>query len=495
MYYFFLKIFSDVHKLRKTAFELKIYSESFQPLSCIIRFKNIGRAVINLVFSEIKKINARVFRPLLPAMAMQKDNRITRYFKEQKALFYRNYRLFMVGQSLSLVGTWIQRMAMMWLIYQLTHSALLLGVVGFCEQVPIFLIAPFAGVYADKWDKHKALCRIEAFASLQALILGLLTLFNVVQIWHIIALSLCLGVINAFEVPMRQSFVVEMVERDKASLSNAIALNSTIFNLSRLIGPSVAGILIGAVGEGWCFMANALSYAIVLISLLMMHIPKTAVKEITETNVVKRLKEGIQYIKKNDLMRSLLILLAVVSFSNASLRTLAPIFAKDVLKGGAGTLGFLMSAAGVGAICGALFLTKRKSTALLKKIVSFTGILLGVGMICFAISRSLALSLLFIAIAGLGQMMHTACTNTLLQLHVDDDKRGRVMSFYTVCLQGTMPFGSLLAGAIAGVIGGPWAIAIMGSICLVATLFLREKNAHSRIKKIKMEREALASHQ
>jgi len=421
-------------------------------------------------------------------MTIQRNNRVIKYFKEQKALFHRNYRLFMVGQSLSLVGTWIQRMAMMWLVYQLTHSAFLLGVVGFCEQVPIFLIAPFAGVYADKWDKHKALCRIEGFASLQAFLLGILTLFNVVEIWHIIVLSLCLGVINAFEVPMRQSFVVEMVERDKASLSNTIALNSTVFNLSRLVGPSVAGILISAVGEGWCFMANAFSYAIVLISLLMMNIPKTMIKEVGETNVVKKMKEGIEYIKSNNLMRSLLILLAVVSFSNASVRTLAPIFAKDVLHGGAHTLGFLMSAAGVGAICGALFLTKRKSTALLKRIVSFTGILLGAGMICFAISRSLPLSLFFIAIAGLGQMMHTACTNTLLQLHVDDDKRGRVMSFYTVCLQGTMPFGSLLAGAIAGITGGPWAVAIMGSICLLATIFLKEKNASSRLKKIRRER-------
>ncbi|MGN6195499.1 MAG: MFS transporter [Ginsengibacter sp.] len=413
-------------------------------------------------------------------MATQRNNRAIRYLREQKALYYKNYRLFMVGQSLSLVGTWIQRMAMMWLVYQLTHSAFLLGVVGFCEQVPIFLIAPFAGVYADKWNKHKSLCRIEGFAALQAFLLGILTLFNVVEIWHIIILSLCLGVINAFEVPMRQSFVVEMVGRNKESLPNAIALNSTVFNLSRLIGPSVAGILISAVGEGWCFMANAFSYTIVLASLLMMNIPKVQLKQIEETNVVKKLKEGIKYIRSNNMMRTLLVLLAIVSFSNASLRTLAPIFAKDVLHGGAHTLGFLMSAAGVGAISGALFLTKSKSTALLKRIVSFTGILLGVGMICFAISRSLPLSLFFIAIAGLAQMMHTACTNTLLQLHVDDDKRGRVMSFYTVCLQGTMPFGSLLAGAIAGITGGPWAVVVMGAICLLATIFIREKNVYSR---------------
>lgn len=416
-------------------------------------------------------------------MAFEKNNRIRNYFLQQRALFYKNYRLFMVGQTLSLVGTWIQRMAMMWLVYKLTNSAFLLGVVGFCEQVPIFLIAPFAGVYADRWDKHKALCRIEAFAMGQAFLLGILTLLGIVQIWHIIALSLCLGIINAFEVPMRQSFVVEMVEGDKTALPNAIALNSTVFNLSRLIGPAVAGILISAVGEGWCFMANALSYAIVLGSLLMMRIPKSVLERAKEVDIVNKLKEGIQYVRKNAMMRSLLLLLAIVSFANASLRTLAPIFAKDILKGDAHTLGFLMSAAGVGAICGALFLTKRKSTGLLKRIVSLTGISLGIGMICFAISRSLPLSLLFIAVAGLSQMMHTACTNTLLQLHVDDDKRGRVMSFYTVCLQGTMPFGSLLAGAIAGVIGGQWAVACMGGFCLLSSLFIREKNIHSRVKK------------
>jgi MFS family permease len=416
-------------------------------------------------------------------MAFKKENRIHRYFLQQKALFYRNYRLFMVGQTLSLIGTWIQRMAMMWLVYKLSNSAFLLGVVGFCEQIPIFLIAPFAGVYADRWDKHKALIRIEVFALAQAFLLGILTLFGLVQIWHIIALSLCLGIINAFEVPMRQSFVVEMVEGDKAALPNAIALNSTVFNLSRLIGPSVAGILIAAVGEGWCFMANALSYAIVLVSLLMMRIPKSILERAKEVDILNKLKEGIQYVKQNHLMRSLLLLLAIVSFSNASLKTLAPIFAKDVLKGDAHTLGFLMSAAGVGAICGALFLTKRKSTGLLKRIVSFTGILLGTGMICFAISRSLPLSLFFIAIAGFSQMMHTASTNTLLQLYVDDDKRGRVMSFYTVCLQGTMPFGSLLAGALAGFIGAQWAVAFMGVFCLVSSLFLREKNINSRVKK------------
>lgn len=397
-----------------------------------------------------------------------------RYYLQQRALFYRNYRLFLVGQSLSNIGSWIQRMAMIWLAYTLTKSPLLVGLVGFCEQIPIFVIAPFAGVFADRWDKHKALIRIESMAMLQAAVLGVLTFAGVVHIAHIIILSLCLGVINAFEMPIRQSFVVEMVDRDKNALSNAIAVNSTVFNMSRLIGPSVAGIMINAVGEGWCFMANALSYAIVTVSLLMMHIKLP--QEIIERKgkVLQQLKEGVQYIGAHKIMRSLLLLLAVVSFCNASLRTLAPVFAQDILKGNANTLGWLLSAAGIGAITGALFLTKRKKSSILRRIVSFTGFLLGGAMGAFAFSRSLPLSLVFMGFAGLAQMMHTACTNTLLQEHVADDKRGRVMSFYTVCLQGTMPFGSLVSGSIAQYTSGVWSMAIMGAICIVATLIFRD---------------------
>lgn len=421
-------------------------------------------------------------------MKSKTANLVKQFFLQQKALSYRNYRLFVVGQTLSLIGTWIQRMAMLWLAYRLTHSAFLLGAIGFCEQAPIFLIAPFAGVYADRWNKRRALVYIESLAMLQAFILGLLTLLGFVTVWHLILLSLMLGMVNAFEVPMRQSFVVEMVNQDKESLSNAIALNSTVFNLSRLIGPSVAGILIGLIGEGWCFMTNALSYAIVVLCLLLMHLPKI-VQKITESpQVLKKMKEGFSYVRSRKVMQVLLAMLAIVSFSNASLRTLSPVFAKDVLHGNADTLGFLLSASGVGAICGALYLTKRKSIGRLERIVSFTGILLGVGILCFAISKSLILSLIFIAFAGLGQMMHTASTNTLLQLLVDDDKRGRIMSFYTVCLQGTMPFGSLVAGAIAGIFGGPWAMIVMGTICLLGTITIKGKAIKENVKLIKRKK-------
>jgi MFS family permease len=405
---------------------------------------------------------------------------VTNYFRQQVALTHRNYRLFLVGQSMSLIGTWIQRIAMIWLAYRLTNSPFILGLIGFCEQIPIFVIAPFAGVYADRWDKHRALINIESLAMIQAAVLGILTLAHMIHIWHIVALSLLLGIVNAFEVPMRQSFVVDMVDHDKNALGNAIALNSTIFNLSRLVGPSVAGILIGVAGEGWCFIANALSYGVVVLSLILMKIQLQPVLSTGQDRVLQKLKEGLQYLKGRRFMRSLLLLLAVVSFANASLRTLAPIFAKNILHGGANTFGFLMSAAGVGAILGALFLTNHRSSSLLKRIVSVTGILLGASMICFGGSRWLWPSLFFMAVAGLTQMMHTAATNTLLQLHTDDDKRGRVMSFYTVCLQGMMPFGSLVAGTLADWVGGAWAMVAMGLICLVGALLHRGKHDGAR---------------
>jgi MFS family permease len=401
------------------------------------------------------------------------SNSIKNYFRQQKALQYRNYRLFVVGQTLSLIGTWIQRMAMLWLIYQLTHSAFLLGVVGFCEQIPIFIIAPFAGVFADKWNKHKALIRIESLAMIQAFILGILTFAGVIRTWQIILLSLCLGTVNAFEVPTRQSFVVEMVNGDKAALTNAIAVNSTVFNLSRLIGPSVAGILIASAGEAWCFMINGLSYGAVTISLILMNVGLSAPLVRRDEHILQKLREGIRFIGSKKIMRNLLWMLAIVSFVNASIRTLAPVFAKNILHGNAKTLGLLMTAAGVGAIIGALYLTNRKSNENMIKIVSSTGLLLGAGMICFAASRILILSLLFISITGFSQMLHTATTNTLLQLYTDDDKRGRVMSFYTMSLQGMMPFGSLLAGFIAGMFSAPWSVAFMGTICLVGTFTLR----------------------
>lgn len=402
-------------------------------------------------------------------------NFLKAYFDQQVALAHRNYRLFVIGQGLSLVGTRIQRVAMIWLAYRMTNSPFILGVVGLSEQIPIFVLAPFAGVFADKWNKRRALIRIESLAMLQAVFLGILMFSGSIRIWHIIGLSLCLGVINAFEVPVRQSFVVDMVDGDKNALGNAIAFNSSVFNLSRLVGPSIAGVLITLVGEGWCFMANAISYAIVVTTLFLMKISTSQEAGFRTKEVVAKLKEGMRYVKNHNLMKTLLMLLAIISFSNASFRTLAPVFAKDILHGNANTFGFLMSAAGVGAIIGAVFLTNHRSVALLKRLVHYTGIFLGISLICFGGSKWLGLSLLFMAMGGLSQMMHTACTNTLLQLYTDDDKRGRVMSFYAMSLQGTTPFGSLASGTIAESIGAPLTMAVMGILSLGGTLLLRTR--------------------
>lgn len=404
-----------------------------------------------------------------------RTNFIVGYFRQQIALTHRNYRLFTIGQGMSVTGTWIQRIAMIWLAYRMTNSPFILGLVGFSEQIPIFIIAPFAGVFADRWNKRRSLIKIESLAMVQAVFMGVLTFTGVIRIWHIIALSLLLGVINAFEVPVRQSFVVDMVDGDKDALGNAIALNSTVFNLSRLIGPSLAGIMIAAVGEGWCFMANALSYAIVVTTLILMRISTIPLDNIPGGQVVRKLKEGVRYVSSHQVMRALLIMLAIISFSNASFRTLAPVFAKNILHGNANTFGFLMSAAGVGAIIGAIFLTNHRSVKLLRRFVHYTGILLGISLVCFGGSKWLWLSLIFMAAGGLAQMMHTACTNTLLQLYTDDDKRGRVMSFYAMSLQGTTPFGSFVSGSIADLIGGPWTVVIMGIFSLTGTLLLRNK--------------------
>lgn len=404
-----------------------------------------------------------------------RTNALSAYFRQQVALTHRNYRLFIIGQSLSVIGTWVQRIAMIWLAYRLTNSPFILGLVGFSEQIPIFIIAPFAGVFADKWNKHRAIIIIESLAMLQGLAMAGLYFAGVIQIWQIIVLSLALGVINAFEVPVRQSFVVDMVDGDKDALGNAITLNSTFFNLARLIGPSLAGVLIASSGEGWCFMTNAFSYAIVVVSLILMHISAKPSVTILSGQVVEKLKEGIKYVGRHQVMRTLLIMLAMISFSNASFRTLAPVFAKNILHGNANTFGFLMSASGVGAIIGAIFLTNHRSPGLMRKLVHYTGLLLGISILCFGGSRWMWISLIFMATGGLAQMMHTACTNTLLQLYTDDDKRGRVMSFYAMSLQGTTPFGSFVSGTIADFLGAPWTMVVMGLCVVAGTMLLRNK--------------------
>jgi MFS family permease len=387
-----------------------------------------------------------------------------------RALDHRNYRLFFIGQSISLIGAWMTRIATSWLIYRLTNSALLLGVVGFVGQLPSFLLAPVAGVLVDRWNRHRLVVATQALAMAQALGLAALTLTGVVKIWHLIALSAFQGVINAFDMPARQTFVVEMVER-REDLSNAIALNSVIVNSARLLGPSLAGVIIAEVGEGWCFMLDGVSYLAVIASLLLMRLPRAVAEQIEVENLLRQFREGWNYIVRFKPIRNILFLLALLNLIGMPYTILMPIFANEILGGGPHTFGWLMAASGVGALMGALFLAARKTVLGLGKFIPVMAGVFGAGLIAFSFSRELWLSLLLRVVTGLGFMAHLAVSNTLLQTIVDEDKRGRVMSFYTVAVMGTMPFGSLLAGAMGARIGAPYTLLISGICCVVGALW------------------------
>jgi len=384
-----------------------------------------------------------------------------------RALKYRNYRLFVGGQSLSLIGTWIQMVAVTWLVYKMTNSAFILGIVGFSGQLPLFIIAPFAGVIADRWDKKRMLLITQSLALLQALILAVLVFLNLITIWHLIVLSVFLGIINAFDMPIRQSFVVDMLDNQKQDINNAIALNSSMVNGARLIGPSIAGILIATLGDGWCFAINCLSYLAVIISLLRMKILKIPVKK-SQTNVIGQLKEGFKYTFGFKPIKYLILLLAIVSLMGTPLTLLAPVFAKDFLHGDASTFGFLMSAYGTGALVGAIYLLNKKNVLGLGKLIALAVLIFGGGMIAFSLSRYLWLSLVIMMLAGMGMMLNVASTNTMLQTLAEENKRGRVMSFYAMAFRGMSPFGSLIGGSLAGLIGAPLTLILGGAGCLAA---------------------------
>ncbi len=386
---------------------------------------------------------------------------------------YRNFRLFFGGQSISLIGTWIQRIATPWLVYHLTGSALLLGIVGFAGQIPTFIIAPFAGVLTDRWNKYYILIGTQIAAMLQAFILAMLYLSGHIHVWHIVVLSVFLGCINAFDVPARQSFVIEMVDK-KEELGNAIALNSSMVNGARLIGPSIAGLLIAFMGEGICFMLNAISYLFVIASLLFMKVKPRITKK-KDVAVLKQLKEGFVYAFGFAPIKYILILLAMVSFMGMPYTVLMPVFAKEILHGGAHTFGFLMAASGVGALSGALYLASRKNVIGLSKIIPIAAFTFGIGLIAFSLSRFFLLSLVLLSIAGLGMMIQIAASNTILQTIVDDDKRGRVMSFYTMAFMGSAPFGSLFAGSMTSIIGAPNTILVGGITCIIGAAIFAYK--------------------
>ena len=361
------------------------------------------------------------------------------------------------------------RIATAWLVYRLTHSAFLLGIVGFSGQIPVMILGPFAGVWVDRLDRHRTLVVTQVLSMIQSFWLAGLALAHVITVGDIIALSLFQGAINAFDMPARQAFVVQMVE-DRADLSNAIALNSSMVNGARLIGPSLAGIIIAAVGEGYCFLLDGFSYVAVIVSLLLMTIT-VAQPRPRRSHVLAELKEGWQYVSQSTPIRSILLLLALVSLVGMPYTVLMPIFAGTILHGGAHTLGFLMGASGIGALTGAIVLATRRSVVGLGRVVTFTAMGFGIGLLSFASSRWLALSLPLMMLTGFCMMTQMASSNTILQTIVQEDKRGRVMSFYSMAFQGAAPFGSLIAGAAASRIGAPRTLMIGGSICVLGGLW------------------------
>ncbi|HYX29273.1 MAG TPA: MFS transporter [Pyrinomonadaceae bacterium] len=387
-----------------------------------------------------------------------------------RALSHRNYQLFFAGQSISLIGTWMTRIATSWLVYRLTGSALLLGVVGFAGQIPSFILAPFAGVLVDRWNRHRLLVATQVLALVQSLVLAVLTLSGVIKIWHVIALSVFQGLINAFDMPARQAFVVEMVER-REDLANAIALNSSMVNAARLLGPSIGGVVIAAVGEGWCFMADAISYLAVIASLLAMTITRRMTGPTKDAKMFAQLYEGWSYAARFAPIRNVLILLALVSLVGMPYTVLMPVFANDILHGGPSALGWLMAASGVGALAGALLLAARKSVLGLGKYIPLTAAAFGVGLVGFSFARVTWLALSLMVVTGFGFMIQMAASNTVLQTIVDEDKRGRVMSFYTMAFMGTAPFGSLLAGSVAERIGAPHTLLFGGIGCVVGAVW------------------------
>ncbi len=404
-----------------------------------------------------------------------------------RALRYRNFRLFFFGQGVSLVGTWIQYTAMSWLVYRLTHSAFMLGVVGFASQIPSFLFSAFAGVMVDRWNRHRVLVITQSLSMAQALILAVLTLRGNIAVWHIIVLGVFIGCVNAVDVPNRQSFIIDMVER-KDNLGNAIALNSFMFNIAKLIGPSIAGILIVVLGEGICFLLNGISFLFVIVSLLFMRVEKHQKRE--NAHLLAGLKEGFAYAYGFAPIRYLLMLLAVMSLMGMSSMVLMPVFVRDILRGGPGTLGFLLASGGVGALIATVYLASRKDTLALGNIIPVSAFIFALGIIGFAFSHSVNLSAALLFVCGFGSMVNMAASNTILQTIVEDDKRGRVMSIYTMAFIGMAPLGSLIAGVLASKIGAPHTVIIGGLSCVVAAvLFSRKvpalkKNVHLLYQKI-----------
>jgi MFS family permease len=402
------------------------------------------------------------------------------YSHAWRALRHHNFRLFFGGQSISLIGTWMTRIATAWLVYRLTKSSLLLGTVSFAGQIPTFLLAPFAGVLVDRMNRRNVLVWTQILAMVQSLALAALTLTHVINIREVLVLSVFQGMINAFDMPGRQSFMVQMVE-DRGDLSNAIAINSSMVNLARLVGPSLAGLVIAATNEGWCFLIDGVSYIAVIASLLLMRVDVDALKRST-ASMLDQLKEGWTYVSTFAPIRTILLLFAVISLMGMPFVVLMPVFAAQVLHGGPHTLGFLMGALGVGALTSALSLVLRKSVRGLLKMIPIAAAVFGTGLIAFGLSHVLWLSLCLMLFTGFGMMQGLTASNTIIQTLVPEDKRGRVMSYYTVAFVGMAPFGSLMAGGLAHAIGAPHTVIFSGVACIAGSLWF-----WSRIKLIRKD--------
>ena len=401
-----------------------------------------------------------------------------RFSHAWRALRHRNFKLFVTGQSVSLIGTWMTRIATSWLVYRLTGSAWLLGVVGFSGQILTFVLAPFAGVLIEHMDRRKLLVWTQVLAAAQSLLMAGLTLAHIITIREIIALSSLQGLINAFDMPGRQSFLVQMVE-DKQDLGNAIAINSSMVNLARLVGPALAGLVIAWVGEGYCFLIDGVSYFAVIASLLMMVVKPAEIHRAT-TSMVAQLREGWSYVTTFRPIRTILLLFSLTSLMGFPFMVLLPIFAGKVLHGGPHTLGFLTGASGIGALVSAISLALRRSVRGLTTMIQISALMFGGGLVLFGLSHTLWLSLLFMLITGFGMMQGLAASNTVIQTLVPEDKRSRVMSYYTMAFVGMAPFGSLLAGWMAHHIGAPHTVMLTGAACVLGAIWFSTQLASVR---------------
>src|SRR3984885_897090 len=381
-----------------------------------------------------------------------------------RALRHRNFQLFFGGQLISLVGTWMQSVAQGWLVYRLTGSSLLLGVVAFASQIPIFLLSPVGGTVADRYNRHRVVIATQTTSMVLAAILATLTLGHWITVWELIVLASSLGVVNAFDIPARQSFLVEMVGRE--DLMNAIALNSSMFNGARVVGPAIAGILVASIGEGWCFFANAVSFIAVIAGLLLMKIAPR--KKEPHAGMAAHIVEGFQFAQRTTPVRNLLYLVGLISLAGVPYTVLMPIFADRILHGGAWVYGILMGAAGVGAVLGALTLASRTGVRGLGRIAAFTAAGFGASLVIFAFSRNFIFSLIILVPTGFTLMTQMACANTLIQAMVPDRLRGRMMALYSMMFMGMSPLGGLFSGLLADWIGAPWTVAIGGIACVGA---------------------------